>query len=271
MATTLVGDRPRSVLAEATAPADELLLFTPSETIIADTISFLTDHEPQTQAQLVSHETVLDTVLNDFVLASRIADLQAADTLSLRQTDRMVVNSLLVADDNVTAVVDGPGRCVGLRGTSLPVVKNARLRHQQYWNGGTPAQPQTPPLSDLEATMRTQLGESVAEDFTTIVQAAETATPARSALDGVTISLLAAANNDTLLYDLNRWGEDVGLASKATFSRTKTRLTDAGLVETEKVPIDIGRPRLRLCRDPDQPAEPVAFAEQARDRLTESH
>uniref|UniRef100_UPI001E507812 transcriptional regulator TbsP domain-containing protein n=1 Tax=Halegenticoccus soli TaxID=1985678 RepID=UPI001E507812 len=34
--------------------------------------------------------------------------------------------------------------------------------------------------------------------------------------------------------------------SKATFSRTKTRLEDMGLIDTEKVPIDVGRPRLRL-------------------------
>ena len=36
------------------------------------------------------------------------------------------------------------------------------------------------------------------------------------------------------------------MASKATFSRTKTRLEERGLIETEKVPIDVGRPRLRL-------------------------
>jgi hypothetical protein len=49
-----------------------------------------------------------------------------------------------------------------------------------------------------------------------------------------------------LLYDISRWGEDVAIASKATFSRTKSQMEDAGLIETEKVPIDVGRPRLRL-------------------------
>jgi hypothetical protein len=49
-----------------------------------------------------------------------------------------------------------------------------------------------------------------------------------------------------LLYDISKWGEDVGLASKATFSRTKTDLEEAGVVATEKVPIEVGRPRLRL-------------------------
>uniref|UniRef100_UPI000A78D6B4 transcriptional regulator TbsP domain-containing protein n=1 Tax=Halococcus thailandensis TaxID=335952 RepID=UPI000A78D6B4 len=49
-----------------------------------------------------------------------------------------------------------------------------------------------------------------------------------------------------MLYDISRWGEDAGVASKATFSRKKTQLEEQGLLETEKVPIDVGRPRLRL-------------------------
>lgn len=63
--------------------------------------------------------------------------------------------------------------------------------------------------------------------------------------DGVTISLLVATKNDVLLYNISKWGEDVGIASKATFSRTKIRLEDLGVIDTEKVLIDIGRPRLR--------------------------
>jgi hypothetical protein len=49
-----------------------------------------------------------------------------------------------------------------------------------------------------------------------------------------------------LLYDISKWGEDVGIASKATFSRTKSKLEESDLITTEKVPIDVGRPRLRL-------------------------
>lgn len=71
-------------------------------------------------------------------------------------------------------------------------------------------------------------------------------------LDEVTISLLVAARNEVLLYDISKWGEDVGIASKATFSRTKTKLEELGLIDTEKVPIDVGRPRLRLKLGADE-------------------
>jgi predicted transcriptional regulator len=60
------------------------------------------------------------------------------------------------------------------------------------------------------------------------------------------VSLLAAAKHEELLYDISTWGEEVGMASKATFSRTKNQLEERGLIATEKVPIDVGRPRQRL-------------------------
>jgi hypothetical protein len=76
----------------------------------------------------------------------------------------------------------------------------------------------------------------VAADFRAVLDSLEAARGGGEGLDEVTISLLVAAKNRELLYDISRWGEDIGLASKATFSRTKTRLEDNGLIETEKVP-----------------------------------
>jgi len=80
----------------------------------------------------------------------------------------------------------------------------------------------------------------------------------------VALTLLAAAKQEIQLYEISRWGEDVGLASKATFSRAKGRLEDQGMIATEKVPLDVGRPRLRLqlgadrLRDVDASALPAA-------------
>ena len=71
-----------------------------------------------------------------------------------------------------------------------------------------------------------------------------------------------------LLYDISRWGEDVGVASKATFSRAKSRLEDAALIRTEKVPIDVGRPRLRLTLPAEYDAlDDIALVEAAVESL----
>ena len=104
----------------------------------------------------------------------------------------------------------------------------------------------TPGLSRVRETLAERIGESAAADFDAVLTSMESARGDGDGLDEVTISLLVAAKNDELLYDISKWGEDVGIASKATFSRTKSELEDAGLITTEKVPIDVGRPRLRL-------------------------
>jgi hypothetical protein len=64
--------------------------------------------------------------------------------------------------------------------------------------------------------------------------------------DEVALAILAGAKREVQLFELSTWGEDVGLASRATFSRVKIALEDRGVIETEKIPIDVGRPRQRL-------------------------
>jgi hypothetical protein len=101
----------------------------------------------------------------------------------------------------------------------------------------------------------TDIGDDAAADFDAVLDSLQTARGDGDGLDEVTISLLVAAKNGELLYDISKWGEDIGLASKATFSRTKTQLEDRGLIDTEKVPIDVGRPRLRLKLGDDRLTE----------------
>lgn len=64
--------------------------------------------------------------------------------------------------------------------------------------------------------------------------------------DGVILMLLTGAYENVLLYEVGRCGEDVHLASQATFSRYKKKLEAIDIITTQKVPRDIGRPRQRL-------------------------
>jgi hypothetical protein len=107
----------------------------------------------------------------------------------------------------------------------------------------------------VRSSLEAEIGEGTAADFDSVLSSLATARGDGDGLDEVTISLLVAAKNEELLYDISKWGEDVGIASKATFSRTKTDLEDLGLLDTEKVPIDVGRPRLRLKFGDDRLAD----------------
>jgi len=110
----------------------------------------------------------------------------------------------------------------------------------------------------VQESLAGSLGDDTASDFDGVLASMETARGDGDDLDEVTVSLLVAAKNEELLYDISKWGEDVGIASKATFSRTKSELEEAGLLDTEKVPIDVGRPRLRLKLGDDRLREASA-------------
>ncbi|RLM56934.1 DUF5821 family protein, partial [Halorubrum sp. Atlit-26R] len=103
-----------------------------------------------------------------------------------------------------------------------------------------------PALPVVKETLREEIGDDVADELNEVLAHAEEISNSNEYLSIVEIMLILAARNEILLYDISKWGEDADIASKATFSRAKSALEDAGLIETEKVPIDFGRPRLRL-------------------------
>ncbi|MFH5801608.1 transcriptional regulator TbsP [Haladaptatus sp. CMAA 1911] len=213
------------------------------------TASSLGDELPD--LQVLATPDVLKSSLDDFILASQVADLIEQDALELRTTTDIARSSLLVSDDEVLTIVTLDGELTGMRSADDELVENVRSTFIDNWEDGETFTLRTPPLSRVRETLNEEFSDEVEDDFMMVVDSAETIPGDDDNLDEVAIALLVGANNEVLLYDISKWGEDVGLASKATFSRVKTRLEDQGLIETEKVPIDVGRPRLRLLLVPD--------------------
>jgi hypothetical protein len=201
--------------------------------------------------RLLGDERMLKDVFDDFIVASTAADLVDDDRLSLR-TFADPSNTLLVTDEAVTAVVDAGDMVAGLITDDDEFVGRAVERYADEWEAADAFNLRTPPISRVHDTLSMEIGDDVANDFDNVLSSLETARGSGDELDEVTISLLVAAKNEELLYDISKWGEDVGIASKATFSRTKTRMEEMGLIDTEKVPIDVGRPRLRLVLGDDR-------------------
>jgi hypothetical protein len=217
----------------------------PALAALVDALAAASD-PPETSA--TTAETTLKRATDDFLVASRAADLVADDTLSLGADDRMG-HTLLVADGAVHAVVRADDRAAALSTEDDSFVDAARRTARERADGAEPFSLRTPPLSRVRETLAETAGDDALADFDAVLDACD---EAGVPVDEVTLSLLVAARNDVLLYDVSHWGEDVGIASKATFSRTKSRLEDAGLVDTEKVPIEVGRPRLRLKAGDDR-------------------
>ncbi|RQG96411.1 transcriptional regulator TbsP [Natrarchaeobius chitinivorans] len=233
-----------SVLEDASG---DVYMINPSRDAIEEFVNVATDFGGSSPSiRMLADERTLKDVMDDFIVASNAADLIADGTLSLRTIDEAPENSLLITDDRVVAVVHAGDRVGGLVTDDDGFVEDTYETYTERWEGATSFNLRTPPITDVRETLAEEISPEAEEDFTSILNSLETARGDGDGLDEVTISLLVAAKNEALLYDISKWGEDVGIASKATFSRTKTKLEDMGLIDTEKVPIDVGRPRLRL-------------------------
>ncbi|MFC4988598.1 transcriptional regulator TbsP [Saliphagus infecundisoli] len=233
-----------AVLAEASG---EIYMVNPSREGVESFVAVATEFDEELPlVRLLADERTLKDVMEDFIVASNAADLVADGSLSFRTLDESPENSLLITGDRVVAVVAAGDRVGGLATDDEGFVEAATEAYADRWDAAEEFTLRTPPISRVRETLAEEISEEAEADFVAILDSLETARGDGEGLDEVTISLLVAAKNDALLYDISKWGEDVGIASKATFSRTKTRLEEMGLIDTEKVPIDVGRPRLRL-------------------------
>ncbi|MFQ3319892.1 MAG: hypothetical protein ACI8UR_001286 [Natronomonas sp.] len=244
MQSNLVERTIAGVLRETlSAATDELYVVDPTPETIEALVDVLGEGAPT--VRLLASEQTLKSVMDDFIVASSAADHAEAGRLELR-TYEAGANTLLVTEESVVSVVHAGDRVAGLGTDDEAFIESAYERFTDAWADADEFGLRTPAISRVRSTLETQLGDATADDFDAVLTSLETARGNGDGLDEVTISLLVAARNEDLLYDISKWGEDVGIASKATFSRTKTRMEEMGLLDTEKVPIDIGRPRLRL-------------------------
>ncbi|PAU82832.1 hypothetical protein CK500_11910 [Halorubrum salipaludis] len=224
---------------------EELFVVDPAPETIVSLVEAAIGRDDLPEMSMLVDERTLKSVMEDFLVASKAADLVADGALDLRVLDGAVDNALFVSPSRVVVLVSTDDHVAALASDDEAFVDEVFETHRDAFADAETYGLRTPAISRVRETLAAEIGEATREDFDAVLAAIDSAT-GDGGLDEVTVSLLVAAKNDVLLYDISKWGEDVGIASKATFSRTKTRLEDLGVIDTEKVPIDVGRPRLRL-------------------------
>lgn len=224
-----------------------------------------TNPDDFTTMRLLGDQRTLKSALGKFTVASQAADLIEDGLLEIRSHPDPP-NSSIATDGHRLIVLIDTGETVGTLSTAdrefvddLHSVCSEQFEHAETYTL------HTPPMSRIESSLVETLGPDRWEDFAKLIDA----TPFDGAVDEVIISLLVAAKHGDLLYDISKWGEDIGLASKATFSRKKSHLEDAALIETSSEPIDVGRPRLRLALADEalQTASAAEVIDESRRRL----
>src|SRR6056297_2018796 len=120
---TDINDILQSVLTEA---SDDLLLVDPTEEAIralVDVASAFGGDLPT--IRMLAEERPIKETMEDFLVASRAADLIDAGVLSIRLLDEPAANSLLVSSDSVLAVVSAGDRIAALSTDDSEFVETA--------------------------------------------------------------------------------------------------------------------------------------------------
>ena len=221
----------------------DLVFMNPSRTMIAGLVEWGVRLEDNPHVQLLAEEWTLKYTLRQCPVASRSAHLIEAEQLDLRYVSDPPKTAVITDGEHSIALIEAGQHMGALVTTEQPFVEDLHQRYLDMFAQAEGITIHTPPISVIVETLAEHLGDDRREDFEAFVDAVDGTS---ASLDEVMIALLIAAKNHDLLYDISKWGEDIGLASKATFSRKKSELEDAGLIDTDKEYIDVGRPRLRL-------------------------
>ena len=235
-------------LRESIAAATDISVLNPSLPVIHTLIDVLNSFDEPPDSRVLAAESALKSVRDHTGRAARAADLVDNDSLQLRSlgSPRVGLPPLVIADEHVHSLVVLDSVITTISETNTATAASVQNDLDELWQSADSFDLRTPGWFHLLATLEDRFSSAVATDFERVLSATDDANVDSSEVDEVAIAIFAAAANEVLLYDIGRWGEDTGFASKATFSRTKGQMEDANLIKTEKVPIDVGRPRLRL-------------------------
>ena len=240
---TSVGENLRTILVEKSG---EVIAVGFDEDSTHELIEILAESEEPPKVRLLVREDVLKWVRDDFVLASTAAELLEAETLEIQAATDRLDGSLMATEKTVVSLLTpDAGHSAALVTDDEEFVAAVDERWNSRWEEGKEFDLRTPAYTRVLESLGEEFGSGMESDFRTVLESVKSIGD-DAGLDAVELSLLLAAKHEQLLYDISKWGEDAGVASKATFSRKKTQLEERGLIETEKVPIDVGRPRLRL-------------------------
>lgn len=191
---------------------------------------------------------------DDFLLETTVAEARSRGRLAVRIASADLDERLLVGDGTARVVVPIEGTVGIFDVSSEDLVSPLREKYERHWEAGERVRTRAPPRTDLFDAAADRLGDRFVDEFDDALSGADhlawhgTPTP-------IELSLVVAGRSGEHLYDVSRWGEDAGFASRSSLSRAKNELESEGLLTIESDPQERGRPRQRLLVGDERLAE----------------
>lgn len=235
-----------SIVEQAITGREEVYITAPTESSIAEVIlSQVNTNNTRPTFRVIANKEAAKKAFSSFLLASYASEMRAQDRLYLKTPKSQVTNNLLITNNEVRTLIQNDGHYLSISSELDSLVDEVRSKYSGHWEQEREYPLHVPRISTVRESLAESVGLAVSEDFIELLYLAHTR-DSHQLIDSTTAALLAAARNNKLLYDISEWGSNLNIASKATFSRKKSVLEDAGIIDLQKQPVDVGRPRLRL-------------------------
>ncbi|MXR42179.1 hypothetical protein GRX01_12620 [Halobaculum sp. WSA2] len=244
-------------------PSPELVRIVVGEVAVADRSGAdgSTEAGPPSLVRVLCTAETADTAFDDFLTATAAVDARSADRVAVRTVPDLG-ERLMIADGTVHAHLS-----VGVDGTNRPSDRGlasgddealCAAVEEEYgarWRDADEYAFDVPGRATIVESFASRWPDA-AETLADLFRAAETL-PRTGAFDPATVCTLVGARHEVLAMEIGDWAEEVGLSSRTEIARSKARLVEAGLVETEREPAGVGRPRHRLVLASGGPTDPT--------------
>jgi hypothetical protein len=195
--------------------------------------------------RVLAQPGTLTWLKQNFPIATRIQTLIKQDTVVLREADLQNQTTTLVSSDGITALVQVETATTSFDCSAGSATKELLSECEVLWSDAEPYTLYVPSRTEMLQSAEEVFGETFRERLERSLDVAESFEDPTK-LHEVRAAVVVGAAEEQLHYEVRRWGEDTGVASSASFSRHKTALQEAGVIETEKRSVPMGRPRQRL-------------------------
>lgn len=227
--------------------ADSRVFVTTSKvTDFSDLAFAMLETEPSARVDVLTDERTVSEVRRRFLTASHLADFVDADVLRIRTVDDRLPSFLVTETELTTITGIDDTLLVTFTRSDSAFVEETYGEIERRFEAEESVSLRAPAYSRMLEELGEALGDQMRADVTEMLDGALATCDDETDIDAARLSILAGARNEVQMYELSRWGEDAGVASRSKYSREKTRLEDLCVVDTEKINSGVGRPRQRL-------------------------